>query len=180
MREAHGLHMQVSCKLTGCNLQATCCCTVPVHSCVRRVLRGNSASVPALFCSSTSRPACPLPAAACSYGLEFIDVSQAVAGCSFRVFAGALADGGCVKAIRVPQGSRVSNSRLKPPKGDIVSEAIAAGEELIGVGLYCWWQPCEGAGCGLAARSVCRVVGTAAAVSPFSAAAATFGWKWLH
>lgn len=61
------------------------------------------------------------------YGLEFIDVSQAVAGCSFRVFAGALADGGCVKAIRVPQGSRVSNSRLKPPKGDIVSEAIAAG-----------------------------------------------------
>uniref|UniRef100_A0A383VTJ8 Aminoacyl-transfer RNA synthetases class-II family profile domain-containing protein n=1 Tax=Tetradesmus obliquus TaxID=3088 RepID=A0A383VTJ8_TETOB len=61
------------------------------------------------------------------YGLEFIDVSQAVAGCSFRVFAGALADGGCVKAIRLPQGSRVSNSRLKPPKGDIVSEAIAAG-----------------------------------------------------
>jgi aspartyl-tRNA synthetase len=51
-----------------------------------------------------------------------------VAGCSFRVFAGALADGGCVKAIRVPQGSRVSNSRLKPPKGDVVNEAIAAGE----------------------------------------------------
>jgi aspartyl-tRNA synthetase len=60
--------------------------------------------------------------------LEFVDVSQAVAGCSFRVFAGALADGGCVKAIRLPQGSRVSNSRLKPPKGDVVNEAIAAGE----------------------------------------------------
>ncbi|KAF6263693.1 aspartyl-tRNA synthetase [Scenedesmus sp. NREL 46B-D3] len=37
------------------------------------------------------------------YGLEFVD------------------------AIRLPQGGRVSNSRLKPPKGDVVNEAIAAG-----------------------------------------------------
>jgi len=33
-----------------------------------------------------------------------------------------------VKCIRVPDGARISNSRLKPPKGDVVSEAIAAGE----------------------------------------------------
>eukprot|EP00775_Hariotina_reticulata_P010539 gene10539-10699_t len=61
------------------------------------------------------------------YGLEFVDVSEAVSGCSFRVFAAALADGGVVKSIRVPEGARISNSRLKPPKGDVVSEAIAAG-----------------------------------------------------
>eukprot|EP00879_Flechtneria_rotunda_P005085 GHRR01005363.1.p1 GENE.GHRR01005363.1~~GHRR01005363.1.p1 ORF type:complete len:690 (+),score=231.65 GHRR01005363.1:2113-4182(+) len=61
------------------------------------------------------------------YGLEFVDASQAVAGCTFRVFAGALNAGGCVKAIRVPDGKRISNSRLKAPKGDIVQEAVAAG-----------------------------------------------------
>lgn len=62
------------------------------------------------------------------YGLEFLDVSPVVAGCTFRVFAGAVADGGCVKLIRVPDGKRISNSRLKPPKGDVVAEAVAAGE----------------------------------------------------
>lgn len=30
------------------------------------------------------------------------------------VFASAVAGGGCVKAIRVPDGKRVSNSRVKP------------------------------------------------------------------
>ena len=55
-------------------------------------------------------------------------MSGPVSGCSFRVFASALADGGVVKCIRVPDGARISNSRLKPPKGDVVSEAIAAGE----------------------------------------------------
>lgn len=43
-----------------------------------------------------------------------------------RVFAGAVADGGVVKAIRVPDGKRISNSRIKP-KGDIANEAVAAG-----------------------------------------------------
>jgi hypothetical protein len=42
------------------------------------------------------------------------------------VFAGAVAEGGCVKAIRVPEGKRLSNSRLKP-KGDVANEAVAAG-----------------------------------------------------
>jgi aspartyl-tRNA synthetase len=36
------------------------------------------------------------------YGLEFIDVGDAVRGSSFQVFAGALAAGGQVKAIRIP------------------------------------------------------------------------------
>lgn len=55
-------------------------------------------------------------------------MSAAVSGCSFRVFADALGQpGGVVKAIRVPDGARISNSRLKTPKGDVVAEAIAAG-----------------------------------------------------
>ncbi|KAG2453188.1 hypothetical protein HYH02_002512 [Chlamydomonas schloesseri] len=60
------------------------------------------------------------------YGLEFVDVSAAVAGCGFKVFAGAVAEGGVVKAIRVPDGKRISNTRIKP-KGDIANEAVAAG-----------------------------------------------------
>jgi aspartyl-tRNA synthetase len=36
------------------------------------------------------------------YGMEFIDIGDAVRGSSFQVFAGALAAGGQVKAIRIP------------------------------------------------------------------------------
>ncbi|KXZ54353.1 hypothetical protein GPECTOR_5g434 [Gonium pectorale] len=60
------------------------------------------------------------------FGLDFVDVSEAVAGCGFKVFAGAVAEGGAVKAIRVPDGKRISNTRIKP-KGDIANEAVAAG-----------------------------------------------------
>jgi len=60
------------------------------------------------------------------YGLEFHDLSEAVRGSGFRVFAGAVADGGVVKAIRVPDGKRISNSRIKP-KGDIANEAVSGG-----------------------------------------------------
>ena len=60
------------------------------------------------------------------YGLDFKDVSSAVAGCAFKVFAGAVAEGGVVKAIVVPDGKRLSNSRVKP-KGDVCNEAVAAG-----------------------------------------------------
>jgi len=44
-----------------------------------------------------------------------------------RVFANALDADGTVKALRVPNGGRLSNSRLKPPKGDVAAEATAAG-----------------------------------------------------
>ena len=37
---------------------------------------------------------------------------------SYRVFSSALEAGGIVKAMRVPDGKRISNARLKP-KGDI-------------------------------------------------------------
>ncbi len=57
------------------------------------------------------------------YGLEFHDVSKAVQGCSLKVLSAALDDGGVVKAIRVPEGQRISNSRLKPPKA---SDLLAA------------------------------------------------------
>jgi hypothetical protein len=40
-----------------------------------------------------------------------------------RVFSGALAAGGIVKAIRVPEGSRISNARVKP-KGDIAGATL--------------------------------------------------------
>jgi len=56
------------------------------------------------------------------YALELADVTDVVAGCGFRVFA----DSPAVKVIRVPDGSRISNSRVKP-KGDVCAEAQAAG-----------------------------------------------------
>ena len=43
-----------------------------------------------------------------------------------RVFSGAVESGGCVKAIRVPDGARISNSRLKA-KGDVSEQAVAGG-----------------------------------------------------
>ncbi|GLI62306.1 hypothetical protein VaNZ11_004913 [Volvox africanus] len=60
------------------------------------------------------------------YGLEFVNVSEAVRGCGFKVFSGPVAEGGVVKAIRVSDGKRISNTRIKP-KGDIANEAVAAG-----------------------------------------------------
>lgn len=56
------------------------------------------------------------------YGLRMGDVTASVKGCGFRVFA----DAPMVKGVRVPEGSRISNSRVKP-KGDICSEAQVAG-----------------------------------------------------
>ena len=63
------------------------------------------------------------------YDLAFEDVSAAVAECGFKVFAGAVADGGSVKCIRVPEGKRISNTRIKP-RGDIANEAVAAGRRV--------------------------------------------------
>jgi aspartyl-tRNA synthetase len=56
------------------------------------------------------------------YDLTMGDVTSHVNGCGFRVFS----DAPMVKGIRVPEGSRISNSRVKP-KGDVCSEAQAAG-----------------------------------------------------
>ena len=63
------------------------------------------------------------------YGLEMADLTAAVRGCAFRVFAAAAEEGGggIVKAIRLPEGQRVSNSRVKP-KGDVCGEPGLCGQ----------------------------------------------------
>ena len=63
------------------------------------------------------------------YGLEHVDVSAVLAGCGFRVLAGALDAGGMVKALVVPAAagaSTISNARLKPG-GDVSGVAVSAG-----------------------------------------------------
>ena len=61
------------------------------------------------------------------YGLELCDVSDIVKDMGFKVFSGAVAAGGSVKAIAVPGGNEaISNVRIKPG-GDVFSEAQAAG-----------------------------------------------------
>lgn len=60
------------------------------------------------------------------YGLEMATLGDVVQGTDFKLFAGAVEAGGVVKAIAVPDGKRISNSRLKP-KGDVFNEAVAGG-----------------------------------------------------
>jgi aspartyl-tRNA synthetase len=46
------------------------------------------------------------------FGLELVDVSAAVEGSSFAVFASAIADGGSVRAINVPGGASMSRKEI--------------------------------------------------------------------
>ena len=46
--------------------------------------------------------------------------------CGFKLFTDAVAAGGVVKAICVPNGSRIANSALKA-KGDVFEQAVTAG-----------------------------------------------------
>lgn len=46
------------------------------------------------------------------FGLKLIDLSPVVTGCGFKVFAGAIQNGGVVKAIRVPDGAEFSRKEL--------------------------------------------------------------------
>ena len=57
------------------------------------------------------------------FGLELATVSDAFAGCGFQVFSKVVAQGGVVKALKVPDGKRLSNARVKP-KGDVFAEAV--------------------------------------------------------
>ena len=72
------------------------------------------------------------------FGLELTDVTEIISQrgdgegdqTSFPPFAEAAALGsevGAVQCIVVPNGKSISNGRLKMPKGDICSEAVAAG-----------------------------------------------------
>jgi aspartyl-tRNA synthetase len=61
------------------------------------------------------------------YGLELVDVSDLVADSGFKVFSGAVASGGTVKVLPIPNGNdAISNVRIKPG-GDLFKEATDAG-----------------------------------------------------
>ncbi|MBD2107498.1 aspartate--tRNA ligase [Nodosilinea sp. FACHB-13] len=61
------------------------------------------------------------------YGLELVDVSDLVKDCGFKVFSGAVADGGIVKVLPIPNGNdQISNVRIKPG-GDLFKVAADAG-----------------------------------------------------
>jgi aspartyl-tRNA synthetase len=61
------------------------------------------------------------------FALELVDVSEIFWDSGFKVFSGAIASGGKVKVLPIPNGNdAISNVRIKP-KGDIFNEAVAAG-----------------------------------------------------
>ncbi len=60
------------------------------------------------------------------FGLELVDLSDAVRGCGFKVFDGALDSGGVVKAIRVPGGASTT-SRARSPTATPSSSSSSAG-----------------------------------------------------
>ncbi|MGB3309996.1 MAG: aspartate--tRNA ligase [Nodosilinea sp.] len=61
------------------------------------------------------------------YSLELVDVSDLVKDCGFKVFSGAVADGGIVKVLPIPNGNdQISNVRIKPG-GDLFKIAADAG-----------------------------------------------------
>lgn len=63
------------------------------------------------------------------YGLELVDVSDLVKDSGFKVFASAVASGGIVKVLPIPEGNEaISNVRIKP-KGDLFQEAVEAGAQ---------------------------------------------------
>jgi aspartyl-tRNA synthetase len=61
------------------------------------------------------------------FALELVDVSDVLAGSSFKVFADAVAKGGGIKILPIPLGNdAISNVRIKPG-GDLFKEAAEAG-----------------------------------------------------
>ncbi len=61
------------------------------------------------------------------YGLELVNVSDVLKDCGFKVFREAVANGGIVKILPIPNGNDlISNVRIKPG-GDLFKEASEAG-----------------------------------------------------
>lgn len=61
------------------------------------------------------------------FGLELVDVSDIMKDSGFKVFASAIAGGGKVKVLPIPEGNdKISNVRIKPG-GDLFTEATIAG-----------------------------------------------------
>ncbi|WP_353259265.1 aspartate--tRNA ligase [Prochlorothrix hollandica] len=63
------------------------------------------------------------------YGLELVEVSDVLADSGFKVFSRAVAEGGVIKILPVPEGNdKISNVRIKPgARGDLHQEATGAG-----------------------------------------------------
>ncbi|MBW4521088.1 MAG: aspartate--tRNA ligase [Scytolyngbya sp. HA4215-MV1] len=61
------------------------------------------------------------------FGLELVNVSDLLKDSGFKVFSGAIASGGVVKVLPIPQGNdAISNVRIKPG-GDLFKEAETCG-----------------------------------------------------
>ncbi|MCP6758091.1 MAG: aspartate--tRNA ligase [Fischerella sp. CENA71] len=61
------------------------------------------------------------------YALELVNVSDVIKDCGFKVFRDAIASGGIVKILPIPNGNdTISNVRIKPG-GDLFKEANEAG-----------------------------------------------------
>jgi aspartyl-tRNA synthetase len=61
------------------------------------------------------------------FGMELVSVSDLFAESGFKVFAGAIASGGVVKVLAVPNGdSAISNTRIKP-NGDLSNLVVQYG-----------------------------------------------------
>ncbi|NCR77963.1 MAG: aspartate--tRNA ligase [Microcystis aeruginosa K13-06] len=61
------------------------------------------------------------------FGLELVNVVEIFADSGFKVFSGAIASGGTVKVLPIPNGNEaISNVRIKPG-GDLFKEATDAG-----------------------------------------------------
>jgi aspartyl-tRNA synthetase len=61
------------------------------------------------------------------FGMELVNVSDIFANSGFKVFSGAIASGGIVKALPIPNGDKaISNTRIKPG-GDLATLAAQYG-----------------------------------------------------
>jgi len=61
------------------------------------------------------------------FGLELVNVSDLLKDSGFKVFSGAVAEGGIIKVLPIPGGNEaISNVRIKPA-GDLFKEATEAG-----------------------------------------------------
>ncbi len=77
------------------------------------------------YAESMNRYGCDRPDT--RFGLELVDLSDFLKESSFKVFSGAIKNGGSVKAICVPGGNeKISNVQIKP-NGDLFKEVTDAG-----------------------------------------------------
>jgi aspartyl-tRNA synthetase len=61
------------------------------------------------------------------FGVELRDLTEVLRGCSFRVFADAIAGGGVVKAIAVPGGADLTRSEIEGPLTEVARTFKARG-----------------------------------------------------